>query len=267
MQVIARKEHADYSVEKIGYVHDGSKLVAWLMRPKGTGPFPLVIWNHNSRLKMVDGQVLDETQDPTITLESPPYPGVREHGWAWFVPECRGYAGSEGQRLWPLREPFVENTLSYLSGRVSDALAGIDQLLAVRSELRRDQMAMCGASHGGMVALEAAARRPNDFRAIIVQAPGVFIRTEAGLTQIVEWARKINAPVLFQHFRNDGIIPLSVSEKAVAEMTAKKPPVRLKVYQDIPGIEGHFQFDPGNYELMIGDFMQALQSALPTTRK
>ena len=88
-----------------------------------------------------------------------------------------------------------------------------------------------------------------------------------GLTQIVEWARKINAPVLFQHFRNDGIIPLSVSEKAVAEMTAKKPPVRLKVYHDIPGIEGHFQFDPGNYELMIGDFMQALLSALPTARK
>ena len=141
MQVLERKEHGDYSVEKIGYVHDGLKLVSWLVKPRGTGPFPLVVWNHNSRLKMVDGQVLDETQDPTITLESPAYPGVRENGWAWFVPECRGYAGSEGQRLWPLREPFVENTLSYLSGRVSDCLAGIDQLLAVRPELRRDQIA------------------------------------------------------------------------------------------------------------------------------
>ena len=73
--------------------------------------------------------------------------------------------------------------------------------------------------------------------------------------------------MLFQHFRKDGIIPLSVSEKAVAEMTAKKPPVRLKVYEDLPGVEGHFQFDPGNYELMIGDFMHALEAALPKAGK
>ena len=30
MQVLERKEHGDYSVEKIGYVHDGLKLVSWL---------------------------------------------------------------------------------------------------------------------------------------------------------------------------------------------------------------------------------------------
>ena len=71
MQVLERKEHGDYSVEKLAYNHDGMTLVAWLMKPRGTGPFPLVVWNHNSRLKMVDGQVLDETQDPTITLTAP----------------------------------------------------------------------------------------------------------------------------------------------------------------------------------------------------
>ena len=246
MQVLERKEHADYSVEKLSYRHDGLKLVAWLMKPRGTGPFPLVVWNHNSRLKMVDGQVLDETQDPTITLDAPAYPGGRENGWAWFVPECRGSAGSVGQRLWPLKEPFVENTLTYLSGRTSDSLAGIDQLLSARAEIRRDQIALCGASHGGMVALEAAARRPKDFRTAIVQAPGVFIKTEAGLAQIIDWTRRIEAPVLFQHFRNDGIIPLSVSEKAVAELSRKTPPVRLKVYQDIPGVEG-FASLPAEY--------------------
>jgi pimeloyl-ACP methyl ester carboxylesterase len=267
MQVLERKEHADHSVEKLAYTHDGMKLIAWLVKPRGTGPYPLVVWNHNSRLKMVDGQVLDETQDPTITLDSPPYPGVRENGWAWFVPECRGYAGSDGQRLWPLKEPFVENTLSYLAGRATDCLAGIDQILAARPEIRRDQVAMCGASHGGMVTLEAAARRPKGFKTAIVQAPGVFIKTEAGLSQIIDWTRRIEAPVLFQHFRKDAIIPLSVSEKAVAEMSRKTPPVRLKVDEDIPGVEGPFQFDPGNYELMIGDFMQALEAALPKQGK
>jgi pimeloyl-ACP methyl ester carboxylesterase len=206
MQVLERKEHGDYSVERLAYTHERLKLIAWLVKPRGTGPFPLVVWNHNSRLKMVDGQVLDETQDPTITLDSPPYPGVRENGWAWFVPECRGYAGSDGQRLWPLKEPFVENTLSYLAGRATDCLAGIDQILAARPEIRRDQVAMCGASHGGMVTLEAAARRPKGFKTAIVQAPGVFIKTEAGLSQIIDWTRRIEAPVLFQHFRKDAII-------------------------------------------------------------
>jgi hypothetical protein len=43
MQVLERKEHGDYSIEKIGYVHDGLKLVSWLMKPRGTGPFPLVV--------------------------------------------------------------------------------------------------------------------------------------------------------------------------------------------------------------------------------
>jgi pimeloyl-ACP methyl ester carboxylesterase len=118
-----------------------------------------------------------------------------------------------------------------------------------------------------MVTLEAAARRPKGFKTAIVQAPGVFIKTEAGLSQIIDWTRRIEAPVLFQHFRKDAIIPLSVSEKAVAEMSRKTPPVRLKVYEDIPGVEGHFQFDPGNYELMIGDFMQALEAALPKQGK
>jgi dienelactone hydrolase len=262
MHVVGRKEHADHVVEKLTYVHDGLKLFGWLMKPRGNGPFPLVVWNHNSRIKIIDGQIRDETQDPTITLDNPPHPGVREHGWAWFFPECRGYAGSEGQRLWPMKEPMVENSLVYLARRTEDASAGIDQLLAVRTELRRDRMATAGASHGGMVTLELAAKRPNDFKAVIAQAAGVFIRTEAGLKEIIDWTRKINAPVLFQHFRNDGIIPLSVSEKTVAELRNKKPPVSLKVYQDIPGVEGHFMFEPGNYELMIGDFMGALKPAL-----
>ena len=267
MQVVERKEHAGHVVEKLEYRHEGLKLFAWLMTPRGRGPFPLVVWNHNSRMRIVDGQIIDETQDPTVTLGSPPHPGLVEHGWAWFFPECRGYAGSEGQRLWPIPEPYAENMILYLGKRAEDSSAGLDQLLAARPELRRDRMAICGASHGGMVTLQMAASRPRDFGAVIVQAPGVFVRTEAGLKEIVGWTGRIQAPVLFQHFRKDGIIPLSVSEKAVAEHRAKKPPVSLKVYEDIPGAEGHFMFEPGNFELMIGDLMRALAAALPTRGK
>ena len=264
MRIVERKEHRDYIVEKLVYEHEDHALTAWLMKPPGPGPFPLVVWNHNSRVRLVDGQILDETQDPTVTLEAPPYPGLREHGWMWFFPEGRGYAGSAGPRLLPLSEPFAANLLAHMYGRAADALAGIDQLLACRGDVRRDQLAVCGASHGGMVSLFVAAQRGDDVRTIIVQAPGVFHKTEAGLAEVVEALRRINAPVLFQHFRKDGIVPLSLSQKAVAQFADRRPKVTLKVYEDIEGVEGHFQFEPGNYEIMIGDFMQALEAALPT---
>src|SRR5436189_3496710 len=73
--------------ETIFYPHDGLKLEAYLYKPDGAGPFPLIVYNHGSALP---GDEAKEWAAPYIARLFVPA------GYALLVPERRGYGKSEG---------------------------------------------------------------------------------------------------------------------------------------------------------------------------
>lgn len=264
MRVIERD---GFILERHWYRSDGLCISASVMRPPGRGPFPVVVWNHNSRIRITDGGFEDETQNPTVPDDAPAYPGVKENGWLWFFPEGRGYAGSEGTRPLSLAPGGPPAIVDYLGRRADDALAGIDWLLE-REDVRRDRLVMAGASHGGMVTLLAAARRPATVSSVVVQAPGVWTgRVTPGLDEMGNAITAISAPVLIQHFSNDRIVPIEVSRALMLECSrAGKRNARLIEYEGVDGVDGHFQFLPGNYERMVPDLIAGLASGLDAAR-
>lgn len=256
-------EREGFRIERHSYVHRGLRLRATVMRPSGQGPFPVVVWNHNSRIRIVDGAFLDETQEPTVADADNAYPGVLDKQWMWFFPECRGYAGSDGTRLLSLASAGPPAVVEYLKERAADSLAGVDWLLS-RADVMPEHMAIAGASHGGTVTLLAAAMRRAAFGSVVVQAPGVWTgMVTPGLDEMKQALRSISVPVLFQHFRGDGIVPLEVSQVLLQECRKiGKRDARLAEYDPIPGVDSHFQFLPGNYERMLPDLVAELEAGL-----
>jgi predicted acyl esterase len=115
-------------IERHIYSHDGRRLVAWIMRPKSEGPFPVVVWNHGSRILVgADRALVATPESPTIDFASPCAPTVVEHSWLILFPEGRGYGGSEGPN--PLVEVRrFDTTLAMLQGRANDANAAVEWL-------------------------------------------------------------------------------------------------------------------------------------------
>ena len=92
---------SDCVIERHVQIEKGRHLVTWVMRPPGEGPFPVLVWNHGSRIPPTSWFGWDRTQDPTIDFETPCRSEVTREKWMLVFPEGRGYGGSDG----PLSHP------------------------------------------------------------------------------------------------------------------------------------------------------------------
>ena len=63
--------HSDCVIERHVQIEQGRRLVVWVMRPPGEGPFPVLVWNHGSRIPPASWFGWDRTQDPTIDFTTP----------------------------------------------------------------------------------------------------------------------------------------------------------------------------------------------------
>ena len=133
------------------------RLEATLYRPKGDGPFPIVIVSHGS----TGGKI-----PPTQTLRpSSTAPLLLERGFVVLAPMRRGRGASDGS----YNEPYgcdlgganrgLENALEDLEA----AVAFVRTLPYVDSS----RLVLMGASRGGLLSLAYAARRPAAVRAVI----------------------------------------------------------------------------------------------------
>lgn len=139
-----------------------------VFRPKGPGPFPLVVINHGS------------TQDAEerATLPQPVFAAASE----WFV--ARGYAVAV-----PQRPGHGETGGPYLEGNSSDGgcsnvdyrksgLVTADSIMAAidfmtrQSFVRHSDVVVVGQSVGGWGSLALASRNPHNVRAVINFAGG-----------------------------------------------------------------------------------------------
>ena len=177
---------------EVFYPSGNLRIQAYLYRPQGDGPFPVVIYNHGSR----DGR----------ERESVPFQYIgrmlTRAGYVVLVPERRGYGKSDGMIWWQ-----EVSTPSQVPGRLQaetdDVLAALPYLQTL-AYVDTKRMAIMGWSFGGIVTILAVSRS-NAFRAAVDQAGGALTwdgnpSTRAALTAAAE---KSTTPTLFMVAAND----------------------------------------------------------------
>ena len=138
-------EDADILTEAVTYCSDGLLIQGQVCRPKGDGPYPVVVYNHGGfsglGVDPMTGNCVDSARA----------------GWVWIGSSYRGEDGSEGE---------IEVCL----GEVTDVLRMIDIALA-RPYADPDRVFMWGGSHGGCITTRALQRGAPVHAAVDVFGP------------------------------------------------------------------------------------------------
>jgi dienelactone hydrolase len=244
------------SVERVIYTSDGYRLIGWVIWPIGDGPFPVLVINHGSG---VSADFIDRSRQPIWTESTGCLEQLTESRRVAFLPEGRGYGGSEGPRIADVLRGATP-VMTFLAGRAADTNAGV-ALMQHEPRVKSGCVAIMGGSHGAVVALLAASTA--NYRALVAQATGAGYRsTTLGIPEMLEALERIDAPVLLQHASNDTLVPPVVSRQlAEGAITAGKS-VTYREYPGVPGVQGHELFGRAHAAVWIEDFATHLNQAL-----
>jgi len=214
-------------LNEVFYSSGPLRIQAYLYRPPGNGPFPLVIYNHGSR----------ENRE----RESRPFSYVGriflQSGYAVLVPERRGYGGSDGltfseEMRQSIGRHGVANespqVVSRLQGESDDVLSALD-FIKTLPFVDQSRLGVMGWSFGGIVTMFAASRS-DPFRAAVDQAGGALVwdRSAALRDALLAAARQVHSPVLLMVAQNDRTTA-SITTLARA-LQARNPATEMIIY-------------------------------------
>ena len=247
------------SYTEVFYKSGDLKIQAYLYKPEGAGPFPVVIYNHGSRIGRERHSVPWEFVGRMLT----------QAGFVALVPERRGYGSSDG--------PAYSGGGGYgliqrLQSETDDVLAAIDYLNGIPFA-DTGRMGIMGWSFGGMVTMFAISRSAA-FRVAVDQAGGAL--TWSGNPSVREAlttaAQTTNTPVLLM---------VAISDRTTESVTtlarhlqARNVPHRLIVYGSsgpVRGKEelvalGHRVFSQQGAEVWRDDVIEFLNRYLRPAR-
>ena len=195
------------------------RIQAYLYQPRGTGPFPLVIYNHGSRANR--------------ERASMPFPYVGrlllEGGYAVLVPERRGYGRSDGPTF---AEEVGQDTGPRFVGRLQaetdDVLAAVDFLKTVPA-VDPSRLGIMGWSLGGIITMFAASRS-DVFRAAVNQAGAALTwdRSASLREALLAAAHQARPPVLLMVAQNDRTTAAATTLASVLQ--ARNPTTAFIIY-------------------------------------
>ncbi len=234
-------------IERSAYESGGYEIDVWVMRPRLSGQFPVVIYNHGSRMQ-ADGRV--DSACATLRFETPAWSGVSAGHCAVIFPEGRGYGASSGPKLADCQD--LQDVRAFLRGRADDVVAG-GGWLESQPWADASKLLLCGCSHGGIVSLLAQADMA--VSGTVMQAPAVGDQaqgvTDTALTGALDSA---TAPILLQHAEHDLEAPIKFSRSLLRRGRDSGKDVRMCVYPYRPGVSSHDQFAWANRDIWAPDF-------------
>lgn len=239
--------------ETISYPSGKLKIEAYVFKPEGSGPFPVVVYNHGSRA----GHEREER----------PFAYVGEmlaaSGYVVVVPERRGYGKSDG----PTFEEVVGEDrgprfVTRVQQETDDVLAAVE-FTKTLPYVDPARMGVMGWSFGGIVSVFAASRS-TAFRAVVDQAGAALTWDYSPAMQgaLKESAGKMQIPLLAMVAENDRT---TESVKAVVREAQKHgAAAKLIVYpafkpRDAGGVApGHMIFGKEGARLWEADVKEFL---------
>jgi dienelactone hydrolase len=215
------------------------QLKGFLWRPKGTGPFPVVLFNHGS------GSVDPGHTGPLAITDAAERLGpiFVKHGYAFLYPFRRGQGLSADQG------PFMQNVLQREEAAKGKEASQhlqfvlmttdhLDDVLASLTFLRNlawidsHRIAMAGHSFGGQLTLLAAERDSSVRAAITFGAAAASWKNSREIRErLLAAVRKTNSAVMLVHAANDYS---TVPGKIMADELEKRGrPHLLKIYPPV----------------------------------
>lgn len=250
----AAVEAAPYT--EVFYPSGELRIQAYLYKPPGDGPFPVVIYNHGAR----EGR---ERQPEPFEHIGALFTGA---GYAVLVPERRGYGKSDGQLWWQETGRNPSAHVARLEAETDDVLAAVEYLRGVPfADARR--LAIVGWSVGGIVTM-LALKRSSAFAAAVNQAGAALIWDSNSYVRdaLDAAAERSMTPTLFMVAENDRT---TVSVRAPAHIYGRRGvPYRLMVYEAFSPPAptrlppGHALFSEQGLHLWGGDVVQFLDRYL-----
>jgi carboxymethylenebutenolidase len=209
------------------------QLRALLFRPRGTGPFPAVLFNHGSYVS-------------TSPMPMPPDTAAivgdvfAKHGYALLFLFRQGIGLSIGQGT--ADGDLMENAfktsgteagnrvqLELLEGEELNEVTAALNLLRQRPDVDARRIAVVGHSFGGQLSL-VLAERDARLRGAVLFGPAALSweRSPMLRTRVIEAARRAPAPLMIVHARNDySVVP---GQTIAAERRRLGKPHQLKMY-------------------------------------
>ena len=170
------------------------KIEAYVYKPEGAGPFPVVIYNHGSRTEH------DREERPFAYVGSM----LVSSGYAVVVPERRGYGKSDGQTFGEtVGEDRGVRFVRRVEEETDDVLTAME-FVKTLPYVDAARMGVMGWSFGGITSVFAASRSAA-FRVVIDQAGAALTwpRSPEMQKAMTEAAGRIRVPLLGMVAQND----------------------------------------------------------------
>ena len=229
-------------------------MLAYLIRPLGGGPFPLVVMNH--------GVSLDPTGRsyfPVIEFRDAALWFARQ-GYVVVAPVRPGY----GAAAIEIPERGLFGLFFSGVGKCSDAefreaglaVASIDKwiidYMSTQSFIKRNEVIIVGQSGGGWGSIALGSQNPESVRAIIGFAAGRGGRLNGKpnnncapdqlVDAVAEFGRTARVPMLWIYTRNDSYFGPDLSKRMAEAFRAAGGNVEYHLLSDFGG-DGHFLID------------------------
>jgi dienelactone hydrolase len=225
---------AESTYSELFYPSGSLRIQAYLYRPDGNGPFPVVIYNHGSR----DGRERNSVPFQYIGAL------LTRAGYVVLVPERRGYGRSDGPTSWEEVRNDKGRVVARLQAETDDVLAALEYLRTLPfADTKR--IGVMGWSFGGIVTMFAVSRS-RAFAVAVDQAGGALAwdgnaRVRSAL---VAAAEATTTPTLLLVARNDRT---TASITTLAEVFTKRGVShRMVIYEPFTPRQADAAIAPGH---------------------
>ena len=261
IRVVSEK---DSPVERV-YVKtkDGLYVAAALRKPKGDGPFPVLIHFHGAP----GGRGMEKLVEwSSGSTGGPVWERFLKEGYVVVVADYRRIPGPNGI----VEPPPVPNSVGF----IDDGLSIVDYVRSL-PYINKDQINLYGVSLGGDLVINLSARTKVNAAILGAPAPFNFLglsfptpenpKPEANPEIAAKDAAAVQCPILIFAGTADQLLPLDHDLYERLEKAGKN--VTLEIYQDgyhdfVMGPQGH----PGRKEPLMGATLDALDRAVRFTR-